>query len=209
MPTAESTLETIARSIQASEHVSYAQAYAQALEQNPHLYAEMEADPTGRYQALHQGQQDQARQFDEAYSPGRGFERQAEDRIDKEARRIQASEGLDYHTAYAKALQKNPELYEAHSRGSVVRQLSELGVTAPENEPRQFGSNADMWGSTTPSGVARSKAETDLLNDLNTALRPLQARYPRAPRDFILSVLFATNKTLQRRCEAACHMSGS
>jgi phosphohistidine phosphatase SixA len=40
---AEAQLEQIARSIQASESVSYAQAYSRALERNPQLYSEMSA----------------------------------------------------------------------------------------------------------------------------------------------------------------------
>lgn len=203
---AETQLETIAKSIQASEHISYSQAYAHALEQNPHLYSEEVADSQARILAESQAQP--PRQFDEPYSPGRGFERAAEDRLDKAAQSIQASENLGYHAAYAKALERDPSLYETHAQGAVVRQLSELGVTAPEPEPKQFA-NSDMWGSSTPAGVARSKAETELLAAIETALGPYRKIYPRAPERCLLAVLFDNSPSLRRRAIAACRASGT
>lgn len=210
---AERELDSLAKSIQARTHTSYEKAFTEAMEQRPDLYAAYEGDPTARYQAAQQRQQEherEARQASENYAPGRGLELAADDRLAKEARSIRASEpAMSYEQAYTKALERNPSLYDSYTQGAVARELAASGVRVSEQalEPRQFGSNDAMWSPvSTPAGQLRIKAGTALEGEIDAALRPLLNQYPRVPRDFLLAELFAANKALRKRAQAACRL---
>lgn len=201
MPTATDTLEALARSIQASENITYAQAYSRVLSENPHLYAEAVTDAQAQAQAVAESEAPPARQFTES-SYASAAEEYALRPVEADAKRFREQDPrLTEAQAFAKALAQNPDAYDQVDRLHLARTLRAEGMAAPQAqaaEPRQFSS--DMWGSSTPAGVARQERASAVLQDINKALEPLQRRYLAAPRDVLLAMLFDGNPGLRQRC---------
>lgn len=194
----DTMIETLAKQRQAATGGSYAQAYAEVLEENPHLYDEAVSDSQARHMTERQAQQ--SRQFDEGYRPGRGVERAVDDQLDKEARRIQASEGCSYAQAYSTALERDPQLYDHYAQGALIRQIAAAGGTVPDPAPRQFADSDPWTSSSTPAGISRQNRSSALQSEINDGLAPLQRRYAAAPRDVLLALLFDQDATLRSRC---------
>jgi hypothetical protein len=200
-------LDQIARSFVDNDGLTYAAAFTRACAEHPSLYNEYGRTYQAENAARLQVAEYQSRQPTPwPDGPGQATKAYANDLLDKKAKQIQAAKGVSYAQAFTEAVQSNPDLYDLHEQGALVQYYSEMGmrVPQPQQTSRQFtglpSGNTVSWLNGRPAGSA-------LLEQVNNALRPLQARYPYAERTFLLAMLFRQDKALAKRCETQCHIS--
>jgi hypothetical protein len=194
--TAGAMLDDIARSIQASEGITYEQAFSRAVAEHPSYYQQY--SETFREENLGRAEQaQQPRQQAELDGPGRATERHM---LDQAEAIVQAkmARGANRYEALTQAYAENPELSALYDSVQSIKAFAESDIHEWGGSPGPGNSAASL---------AYQTGNTSLQSELSNALLPLQKQYPGVPRDFLLAKLYDGDKGLRKRAIARCHGS--
>jgi hypothetical protein len=159
----EDQIDRLTAKRQKATGASYSQCYSETLEQHPELYEQYLGAAGARYTDAQRAAERPSLQVAdyEPFVPGRATTEQWLAPIEREAKRLMASEHLDFAVAYSRALERDPAAYDASQEGYVIQSYAETHPQAAKqfNTPPWEGSGRAPAGSPDPwSGSGRSTA---------------------------------------------------